>query len=73
MHARVSEDGLDEPGQAMDEMLNEESAQFMEQDGPTVTQDLDVNKEFEEGPTNAMNTVCLRMWRPSTTRRMATG
>ena len=38
------------------EMQNKESAQYIEQDVLTMTQDLDVNKEFEEGPTNAKNT-----------------
>ena len=55
MQARVTRDCLDDPGQAMKEMQNEESAQYIEQDVLTMTQDLDVNKEFKEGPTNAMN------------------
>ena len=55
MQARVTKDGLDDPGQAMEEMQNEESAQYIEQDVLTVTQDLDVNKEVEKGPMNAMN------------------
>ena len=42
MQARVSEDGQDEPGQVMDERQNEKSAQCIEQDVLTVTQDLDV-------------------------------
>ena len=55
MQARVSKDGLDAPGQAMEEVQNEESAQYIEQDVLTVTQDLDVNKEVGKGPMNAMN------------------
>ena len=39
----------------MDEMQNKESAQYIEQDVLNVTQDLDVNKEVEKGPMNAMN------------------
>ena len=50
MQARVFEYGLDEPVQAMDEMQNEESAQHVEQDVLTVTQDLDVNKEVNNEP-----------------------
>ena len=55
MQARVSEDGQDEPGQVMDERQNEKSAQCMEQDVLTVTQDLDVYKEVEKVPMNAKN------------------
>ena len=55
MQARVSEDGQDEPGQVMDERQSEKSAQCMEQDVLTVTQDLDVYKEVEKVPMNAKN------------------
>ena len=41
----------------MKEMQNEESAQYNGKDVLTMIQDLDVNKEFEEGPTNAIYTV----------------
>ena len=45
MQARVPKDCLDDPDQAMKEMQNEESAQYIEQDVLTMTQDLDENEQ----------------------------
>ena len=56
MQARVPRDCFDDPDQAMKEMQNEESAQYIGKDVLVMTQDLDVNKGFEKGPTKAMNT-----------------